>query len=78
MLVTPFGMFTLVRALHQPKARSPILVTLSGIVIAFSDLQPLNAALEMAIRLCGRDILVTAPEDANALSIITRVSSRTV
>ena len=47
-------------------------------LISSNDVQPLNVSLGIAVRLCGRDILVIAPEDANALFPITRVPSRTV
>ena len=44
MLVTLFGIVTLVSELHPLKTSFPILVMLSGIVMPVSELQPLNAS----------------------------------
>ena len=43
MLVTLFGMATLVKEEHILKALSPMLVTLSGIVTLVREEQPLKA-----------------------------------
>ena len=39
MIVTPFGIVTLVRDVHSEKASFPMRVTLSGIVMLVRDLQ---------------------------------------
>ena len=43
ILVTLFGMLTLVRALQSANAQLPMQVTLLGIVALVRKLQPLNA-----------------------------------
>ena len=50
-------MFT--RSQHQPNASSPIEVTLSGIVMLVSPLQPLNAESPIEVMLSGIVMLVS-------------------
>jgi len=59
MLVTLFGIVTLLRLVQSEKANSKILVTLFGIVMLVSPVQPEKAELPMLVTLFGIVTLVS-------------------
>ena len=59
LLVTLFGIVTLVSLLQPENALSPMLVTLSGIVTLVRPLQPENADFPMLVTLSGIVTLVS-------------------
>jgi len=66
MLVTLFGIVTLVRPLQPLNAEDPMLVTLFGIVTLVSPLQPENAEESMLVTLSGIVTLVSPLRPVNA------------
>ena len=81
MLVTPLPMVTEVKPLHKPlqseKAESPMIVTLSGMVIEVNPVQPRKAPSPMLVTLSGMAIEVKPlqPRKAPSPMLVTLPSS---
>ena len=67
MLVTLFGIVTLVKEEQAAKAYPPMLVTLFGIVMLVKDSQPLKACQPMLVTLPGIVMLVKDLQSSRAL-----------
>ena len=75
MLVTPFGIVTLVRDVQYWKACRPMLVTLSGIVTLARDVQKEKATSPMLVTLFG--IVYAAKAPGHCTKVVLSLLNRT-
>ena len=72
IVVTLFGIFMLVRELHEEKSHFPIVVTLFGIFMLVRDLQPKKAQSPIVVTLFGIFMLVRDLQPVYLQPIITQ------